>query len=217
MREAVQKIDEQREAKVLCLRPPPQVAVQEKGLQHRKEDAHGLHEAEQLSDLVVGKVRAEKQKAHGKRNRAVSGETLGKEIEETREPRIQQNIERDNPVDVVTDELQLQPGRRPVDKAAAGRALRKGILPKALLAPAGPGVEIVLVEAADPELPVHKERPGDERGEQQEIAADVLFLLLFSHSSSLSWRVNARGGSDRGHFPPAVSRLQCSPLPRDSG
>ena len=39
----------------------PEIAVQKEALRRREKDPHGLHETQELADLVVGEVRREKQ------------------------------------------------------------------------------------------------------------------------------------------------------------
>ena len=145
MREAIQKIKEQREIKAVSLSLLP-VSVQKPALREGKAQSHGLHQPEQLSDLIIGKGRAEEEKCSPEAHDTAFRELPRKAVQKYTECRVQQQIDRDNPAEVVFHQRELHPRHCPVHKAAARGVQRKDIFQKALLPPAGPHIEIVHVE-----------------------------------------------------------------------
>ena len=142
----------------------------------RKSGSHGLHEPQELPRLIIGKARHNEQDAGGKAHDPASGKLCREAVEERRQRPVQHKVQRDDPLDVVSDQKELRPGRQPVDETAAGRSQRKHILEKALLSPAGPHVEIVHIVTGHPDLPVHKECPGEQDPDQDDIRPVILFL-----------------------------------------
>ena len=177
MGKAVQEVKEKAktEEKVLALLLM-HVLIEAVRHGQRKSGSHGLHKSQQLPGLIVGKARHDKQNACHEADDPASGKLCREAVEERRQRPVQHKVQRDDPLDVVSDQKELRPGCQPVDETAAGRSQRKHILEKALLSPAGPHVEIVHIVTGHPDLPVHKECPGEQDPDQDDIRPVILFL-----------------------------------------